>query len=201
MTAGVLSGRYLLGRRMLLESGACDKHLSLRQYWLVEMGHRRHLLRRVVGSRVSTSIPLVSRACDKTHHFGKPKRRDRTPRHWFKDRLDGGPEIASKGLGTRAFDNAVPFGKHPASKSDTAIPLRRPVGWPLGDRFQRIGNSCVRQSESPRQTSSVGILRSIVARTSCVCYDPLKDAAELRWWPLPPKPDRTKPCTGARESG
>ena len=165
------------------------------------MGHRRHLLRRVRW-KPRWHFNTVGESCvrqDASLRQTEASRSDtavlvRTPNGWtFGDRLQrtGGSCVRQHGY----------LRQHPASKSDTAIPLRRPAGWTLDDRFQRIGNSCVRQSESLGQTSSVGILRSIVARTSCVCYDPLKDAAELRWWPLPHKPDRTKPCTGARECG
>ena len=119
---------------------------------------------------------------------------DSNPNGWtFGDRF--------KELATRVFDNTDRFVNIQRRNRTRSYRFDDQIGWTLDGRFERIGNSCVRQHQSLRQTSSVGIARSIVARTSCVCYDPLKDAAELRWWPLPHKPDRTKPCTGAREFG
>ncbi len=142
----------------------------------------------------------MSRACDKTHRLGKPKRRERTPQYWFEHQMDGCSVIASKRPAARAFDNPDLFVS--IQRRNRTRPYRF-EGHLCGRSMIASKGLATRAFDNPNPWAKLQRGNSTVdcSRTSCVCYDPLKDAAEAGWWPLPHKPDRTKIGIGARSPG
>ncbi len=186
---------------MLLESGACDKHLSFRQCWLVEMGHRRHLLRRVRW-KPRWHFNTVGKSCvrqDASLRQTEASRSDtaipvRTPNGWtFGDRF--------KELATRAFDNTDRFvniqrrNRTRSYRFDDQLDGRSMVA--SKGLATRAFDNTNPFGKHPASELHGRLLRERLA----FAMIHRKMRPKLGWWPLPHKPDRTKPCTGARECG